>query len=152
MGVRERSTINVSLIPGAGTTLEPMFYSYVDSDVAAGSTYRYWLEQIDFQGTTELFGPVSVTTPTALPNALSFMFSPIPADESATISLAIPRAGFVTVNMYDLQGREVAKVWQGEAPAGVSTFNWERAGLGSGTYVLRADSELGSQSHRIVLK
>ncbi len=152
MGMRERSTINVSLIPGAGTTLEPMFYSYVDHDVAVGSTYRYWLEQIDFQGTTELFGPVSVTTPTALPDALSLTLSPIPVDESATISLTIPSGGVVTVNLYDLQGREVAKVWNGEANAGVNTFNWERAGLGSGTYVLRADSELGSQSQRIVLK
>ncbi len=148
----ERRAVNNGIVPGAGTTLMPQTYSFIDGNVVAGTPYLYWLEQVDFQGTTELFGPVSVTTPAALTEALSLSFAPVPVNESATISLSLPAAGNATVRLFDLQGREAAKVWQGETQGGVMTIGWDRGNLVSGVYMLRVDSQFGSLSERLILK
>jgi len=148
----ERSVVNDGIVPGAGTTLMPQTYSFTDVDIVAGTTYLYWLEQVDFQGTTELFGPVSATTPAALTEALSLSFAPVPVNESATISLSLPSAGNATVRLFDLQGREAARVWEGETQSGVTTIGWDRGNLVSGVYMLRVDSQFGNLSERLILK
>jgi len=148
----ERSAVNNGIVPGAGTTMMPQTYSFIDGDVVAGTTYLYWLEQVDFQGTTELFGPVSVTTPAALTEALSLSFAPVPVNESATISLSLPGAGNATLRLFDLQGREAAKIWEGETQGGVTSIGWDRGNLVSGVYMLRADSPFGNLSERLILK
>ena len=44
------------------------FYSYQDFDVQAGQQYFYWLEAVDFNGSTTLAGPVNAVaqSPTAV--------------------------------------------------------------------------------------
>lgn len=43
-------------------------YDWLDSDVAAGQTYHYWLEAVDLMGSSARYGPVSATfqTPTVV--------------------------------------------------------------------------------------
>ena len=49
----------------AGGGFEPQDYSCVDSDVAAGITYYYWLEVLDLNpAEDEVFGPEPTPTPT----------------------------------------------------------------------------------------
>ncbi len=152
MGMGQRSAINVSMVPGAGTTLEPMFYSYVDRDIAAGLTYRYWLEQVDFQGTTEMFGPVSVAIPAAMPEAVLLGASPVPVDDATSIELSLPAEGMVSLSVYDLQGHAVSTIWEGSADAGTHTFNWERGDVAPGTYMLRAATSHGDATLRVILR
>lgn len=54
-----------SQAPGSG---QGFAYSWQDNDVEAGTTYYYWLEDIDSGGVTTLHGPVSATAndPTAV--------------------------------------------------------------------------------------
>jgi hypothetical protein len=42
--------INGELIKGAGTTANPMKYSFIDKDVEKGNIYYYYLEDISFNG------------------------------------------------------------------------------------------------------
>ena len=42
--------INGELIKGAGTTSNPMKYSFIDSDAEKGKVYYYYLEDISFSG------------------------------------------------------------------------------------------------------
>lgn len=61
--------INPALIPAqAPGSAQGVLYRWQDLDVTAGSTYFYWLEDVDFSGATTLHGPVSVDfqAPTAV--------------------------------------------------------------------------------------
>jgi hypothetical protein len=49
--------INAGLIPGQGTTTVGHSYSYDDLDADIGLRNYYWIEQMDYSGLSELFGP-----------------------------------------------------------------------------------------------
>ncbi|MBN2209202.1 MAG: choice-of-anchor D domain-containing protein [Candidatus Coatesbacteria bacterium] len=44
------SRLNRRLIAGAGTTVEPRFYSYTDESVSNGQTYYYYLAAVEYSG------------------------------------------------------------------------------------------------------
>ena len=54
-----------SQAPGSG---QGAGYEFQDTDVVAGETYWYWLEDVDLGGVASMHGPVSVvfTVPTAV--------------------------------------------------------------------------------------
>lgn len=142
-GAQDRVRLNAELIPGAGTTLDPQQYSFVDDQVSAGETYRYWLEQVDIAGNVEMFGPVAIVVPGTLPGSLTLAVSPVPAREGGTVSLALPQAGRVRVGIYDLSGRRVLEVFDGALAAGAHSLAWSRGALASGTYFVRAIAPAG---------
>ena len=152
LGATESSLINLSIIPGSGTTLEPRSYSYFDGNVDAGLTYKYWLEQVDFQGTTELFGPVNVAVPATLPETVLLSASPQPVEGEATIQLSIPAAGHASVSLYDLQGHEVSTIMNGAVQDGINSISWERGSVASGVYMIRAATEFGEATTKIILR
>ncbi len=59
-----RAQLNPELIPSQAPGSGMGFaYQWVDSDVQAGVTYFYWLEDVDFFGQSGLHGPVDATLP-----------------------------------------------------------------------------------------
>jgi hypothetical protein len=60
--------LNDALIPSEASGSEGAAYEWIDADVEAGTTYYYWLDSIDRNGTTQRYGPVSATiqVPTAV--------------------------------------------------------------------------------------
>ena len=65
-GGREAATrITDALIPGTGSGITGGSYSYTDTTAAVGSSYSYWLEVINSDGTPEEYGPVSYAPGTA---------------------------------------------------------------------------------------
>jgi hypothetical protein len=56
----QRTRLNGALIPGqAPGGPVGAVYEFVDETAVAGTTYHYWLEDVDLHGTTTLHGPVS---------------------------------------------------------------------------------------------
>jgi len=54
----EADKINVDLIAGSGTTTETTEYSFTDETADPYyTTYYYWLQVINFGGTSDEFGP-----------------------------------------------------------------------------------------------
>ncbi len=147
-----RSKITPDMIEGAGTTIIPQTYSFLDADIAEGRLYVYWLEQVDFSGAASLYGPISVSIPTAMPENLQMSVAPIPSTDGGTISLVLPSDGRLSVAIYDLQGRRVKQLWHGSVDAGSHTLSWSRGELGSGVYVVRATTTSGSVAEPILLK
>ncbi len=65
---------------------------------------------------------------------------PNPFNPSTTIAFALPRAGNADLRVYDLLGREVATITQGELLAGTYRFRFDPSGehhLASGVYFYR---------------
>ncbi len=72
-------------------------YAWQDSNVEAGRTYWYWLEDIALNGATTLHGPVSVTfqTPTAV--ALTGMNAGPSAPAAALPALLVLLAAYAAL-------------------------------------------------------
>lgn len=63
---------------------------------------------------------------------------PNPINPSTSIAFGIPETGKVTLEVFDLLGRKVATLLNGERkPAGRYTINFDARNLSSGMYIYR---------------
>jgi hypothetical protein len=65
---------------------------------------------------------------------------PNPFNPNTTIGFAIPKAGFVTLTVYNTLGQEVATVVRGEMVAGRYNASFDASSLSSGMYMYRLNS------------
>ena len=63
--------VNTALIPGASDPLLGGKYAYTDTNVVAGQTYYYKLEDVDLDGTTTLHGPIEVVAEASSPSGVA---------------------------------------------------------------------------------
>jgi hypothetical protein len=108
--------LNDHLIPGAGTTSEPHTYQYLDEAVEPRFTYWYRLEDVSLTGDRIYHGPVEVVVPCRPGSGLEILGS-----SHAALLLTFARPGHATLKLYDVSGRLVATLWEGNGPAGEST-------------------------------
>jgi hypothetical protein len=71
---------------------------------------------------------------------------PNPFNPETAISFALPEAGNVTLDVFDLMGRQVADLAQGRFEAGVHRVVWNAAGVSSGIYFYRLQSGIMLQA------
>ncbi len=62
---------------------------------------------------------------------------PNPAGPATTALFDLPRAAHVRLTVYDVLGREVARLVDGVLPAGRHTAAWQSGGVAGGVYLLR---------------
>ena len=62
---------------------------------------------------------------------------PNPFNPVTRIEFALPEAGFTRLIIYDLQGREVATLIDGEMSAGIHNVTWNARNVASGVYIYR---------------
>ncbi|MFA6456338.1 MAG: T9SS type A sorting domain-containing protein [Bacteroidota bacterium] len=65
---------------------------------------------------------------------------PNPFNPSTTLNYRIAQAGFVTLKVYDLLGREVATLVSETLQPGAYSVRWDASGLSSGVYFSRMES------------
>ncbi len=75
---------------------------------------------------------------------------PNPFAEATTLRYALPKAGPVRLEVFDLLGRRVAVVVDGVQPAGVHEVKLDGRGLSNGLYVVRLTTEAGTATRMIV--
>lgn len=63
--------VNATLIPGAPDPLLGGQYAYTDTNVVAGQTYYYKLEDVELGGATTLHGPIVVVAEASSPSAFA---------------------------------------------------------------------------------
>jgi len=62
---------------------------------------------------------------------------PNPFNPSTNISFSLPKRSFVSLKVFDVLGREVATLVDGEKSAGVHTVSWDASRLSSGVFIYR---------------
>jgi hypothetical protein len=63
-GTRSSATrITPTLIFSEGSGVTGAVYSWTDPDVHAGTSYSYWLQEVEIGGATNEYGPISATLP-----------------------------------------------------------------------------------------
>ncbi len=81
---------------------------------------------------------------------------PNPFSRETTIELALRHEGEVSLAVYDLSGRRVARVLHGTQPAGVRLVKWDGRGdtglrMAPGVYLMRLDAAGVKQTRRVLL-
>jgi photosystem II stability/assembly factor-like uncharacterized protein len=76
---------------------------------------------------------------------------PNPFNPSTTIKYQIPKTGFVTLKIYDILGKEVATLVNGNKIAGSYEVNFNASKLVSGIYIYRLQSGQFSEVKKLML-
>ena len=135
--------------PGVGTTEEAQSYRFVDRDAPFATTLFYRLRQVDTDGTFE-YSPVVEVEVT--PSAVALLpVAPNPVVGVANLRYELPEATAVRLQVFDLLGRRVATLADGEKPAGRHEVSWQSAGLASGTYFVRLQAGSTAQTQMLRL-
>jgi endo-1,4-beta-xylanase len=76
---------------------------------------------------------------------------PNPFNPTTIINYQLPKISFVTLKVYDVLGREVKELVNGEQDAGTYTVNFNASGLSSGIYFYRIEAGSFSQVKKMLL-
>ncbi|MBD3222545.1 hypothetical protein GF314_15025 [bacterium] len=107
----------------------------------------------------ELAGEEGISVPVAAPDAaagLALSAYPNPFNPRVTLQLALPVAGRTSVDLFDVRGRLVRRLVDGELPAGVQAVVWDGTDdrgrhLSAGLYVARLRSGGEDRLQKLVL-
>jgi lysophospholipase L1-like esterase len=148
-----------NFIPGAGTSLEQHQYSFTDSSLAVG-TYYYRLKQIDLDGkytysdeiVVRVTGVTGVFAP-EMPHQFELQQNyPNPFNPTTEIKFSVQSREHAVLVVYDMLGREVAKLFDGMAePGRYYNVSLNGSRLGSGLYTYRIVTDSHSAARKMLL-
>jgi hypothetical protein len=143
--------MNEQLIPGAGNTVIPQTYSYLDETVEPGHTYWYRLQDVTLTGECTSHNPIDVTVPAL--HTLSVEVLGGPSSEDLAFALRFAEPGRAYLGLYDMSGRLAARLWEGEVSGhGEMTVCPEiKPSIGPGMYVTVLTQGKAKARHTVVL-
>ena len=124
---------------------------WLDRNVIPGNRYTYWLEVVEDDGTVSRFGPTEAVTFPGAAREIALSVYPSPASGSFTVDYTLPEGGRVVVSLYDLSGRRVATVYDGETAAGRHDISCNASALPAGVYLVRLATDAGALTRRVVV-
>ena len=140
----------IGFVEGHGTTTETQTYSFNDNDVSAGS-YSYRLKQVDFNGSYEYSDVVNVDV--LAPNEFSLSQNyPNPFNPSTKIEFSLAEDSRVTLNVFDILGRQVASLVNQNLKAGSHSVDFDASGFNSGVYFYKLTTENSGSKNFISIK
>ncbi len=112
-------------------------YETIDDDGLTTGIYQYDLFQIDANGTRTHAGTQTLDfSEIAIPTALSVSIYPNPATTSTHLEFDLPSDSHVQLDLYDLTGRFIEHIGEGDWSAGPHVLTPDLSTLASGTYEL----------------
>lgn len=149
----------IGFVPGQGTTSLSNDYNFVDSDLTA-TNYFYQLNQIDFDGSTQLSEIIEVAISLPLNHILSQNypnpFSLTNSNTTTSIRFQLSESELVDIKIYDLLGREVKTLVSQKTHSGTHSTQWDgRNNLGApvspGLYYYTMKTKKFSTSKKMII-
>jgi len=141
-------------VPGASIARDGLSYTFRDRACSAGSEYRYRVDVVDEAGRRPLFetDPVSIAP---LRLAL-YQNYPNPFNPSTRISYSLPEKAWVTLEIYDISGKRVVQLVDGEQERGSRAAEWNGTNargdqVTSGVYFCRLTVDKKAISRKLIL-
>ena len=122
--------------------------------VITGYTYSFGNVSSDvflIKFETEVTG-ISELANSILPGDFTCLASfPNPFNSSTTISYTLSEPGMATLGVYNIQGQQVAELFQGIREAGEYSITWDALNYPSGVYIARLEVGGSSRTAKMVL-
>ena len=77
---------------------------------------------------------------------------PNPFTNATTISYSLPKAGNVSLRLYDVTGKLVTTLASGYHEAGTSSFIVHRSSFSSGIYLLKLQTETSTTTAKLIVE
>ena len=140
---------DISFVNGNGTSTQPHEYSYSDNNLESG-TYSYRLKQVDMDGSFEYSNVVdaSITAPSKFELAQNY---PNPFNPTTKIDFSVPTNSNVKLTVYNVLGQQIAVLVNGFMKSGNHTVDFNAAGLNSGLYFYKLESNGTSLVKKMML-
>lgn len=140
-------------------------YAWEDNEVEANTTYNYWLEALDLNGSSDYFGPVSVLvssnpgggdTPPMQNHARLLDAYPNPFSTSTTLKIDLGKQAQTKLEIFNLRGEKVATICDATLGEGIHSFQWQGRDqqgrtLANGVYLMRMTTPMGKSYKKINL-
>ena len=151
----------VGFVAGSGTTIEAHSYSFEDAAVVSGR-FAYRLKQIDLDGAVHYSDPIAVDVPASVTGVASLETVPLtttlaqnypnPFNPSTMIEFTVAKSGLAKLTVYDLLGREVAVLADGEFMPGMQhRVQFDASRLTSGMYFYRLTAGDATAVHSLIV-
>jgi len=146
----------------ATNTFQMQIYVYWDTEVYEDGTYYYWLQNLDFDGSSCFHGPISITvafgntgTPAIPINSGINRIYPNPFNPSTFIEVGIMKAAETSIQIYNQRGQLVRNLFSGFKDKGTHLLFWDGTdnqgrALPGGIYLIRMNIS-GERSQRKVV-
>ena len=82
----------------------------------------------------------------------ALLMGPNPADNPLSIGFSLPQRSWVSLEVYDLLGRKVARLAEGVHERGLHQAAWDRGTASQGVYFIRFRHPAGQQVRRIAIR
>lgn len=150
--VERRTDLGEDWVPVNGEpTAQHFGFSLLDRMVAAGQTYWYRVVAPLLGGGSVSTNPQSIAHAGAVARLALAMPSPNPSPGSTELRFEIPSHARVRLGIFDLQGREVARLIDKEHQPGRHTARLEAGDIAPGMYLLRLQSGGMEARRKLVL-
>ncbi len=128
-------------------------YNYEDYEVENEATYNYWLEGVACDGSTESWGPVTLTVsqeePEEVPEQTVLMGNyPNPFRPKTNIEFNIRKDSQAILTIFNTKGQIVERA---EFDAGYHNFEWNAGTNSSGIYFYKLESDNYSETRKMIL-
>jgi hypothetical protein len=157
----EYEKLNKDIIEGAGNSSSPKEYSFIDNDIKEVGNYHYKLEQVDLDGTSSTYGPVSVNIRDFIPVVSSLhRVAPNPfTSHSTTIPFVVglqDGENKVSIKIYNVSGRVIKTLIDTELEPGFYEQRWNTTDnngkkVSSGVYYTVLKTENSRKVKKLVL-
>lgn len=129
-------------------------YSWVDRSVSNNQTYHYSLWAVEINGERSLLSETDATPRAGASFLTDYALHgnyPNPFNPTTEIAFDLPVTANVSLKVFDLMGREVADLVNGEKAAGTHTITFDASDLPSGVYICRMTAGGFSATHKMML-
>lgn len=131
---------NIGFVNGNGNSNVQHNYNFTDNNIPSGK-YKYRLKQTDYNGNFEYYNLANEVS-VGVPNSFALKQNyPNPFNPATKIEFSLPGNGNVLLKIYDVSGKEVARLINNEfRNAGNYSVDFNASALSSGIYFYRLDA------------
>lgn len=152
-----------SLIPPANSS-DGASYEFIDREIQSGTTYYYWLQSLDMDGSSDFYGPERVFvnggdnnhTPVFVKETKLLNAYPNPFYPNTTLCYTLKERGQVTIEIYNVKGQLIRSFMPPAQDKGYYQIFWDGKDMkgtqaSSGVYYARMTCGKYISSQRLVL-
>ncbi|RPH93521.1 T9SS C-terminal target domain-containing protein [candidate division KSB1 bacterium] len=152
---RDGAFDRIGTVGSNGNSTTEQVYTFVDGNVASGTTYWYYLADLDREGhRAEHRDRMVSATPNvtaSIPAEYTLSAYPNPFNPTTTIAFTLPIADRVSLKVYDVAGRVVSELAGRNYIAGSHKVTFDASALPSGIYMARIEAGTFMASQKLLL-